>query len=78
MMNRGDVFAPVEIALIDYEDSVISRILIGMVMGSDYLSDVLSVKSMDEADAMDSLSRGDCAAVIILPEGFLDNIFYGR
>ncbi len=78
MMNRGDVFAPVEIALIDYEDSVISRILIGMVMSSDYLSDVLSVKSMDEADAIDSLSRGDCAAVIVLPEGFLDNIFYGK
>lgn len=78
MMNRGDVFAPVEIALIDYEDSVISRILIGMVMSSDYLSDVLAVKSMDEAEAMVALRRGDCAAVIVLPEGFLDNIFYGK
>ena len=76
--GQREVFTPAEIALVDYEDSVISRILIGMVMGSDYLSDVLSVKNMDEDKAMDALGRGDCAAVIVLPEGFLDNIFYGK
>ena len=77
-MSSGEVYTPIEVALIDYEDSVISRILIGMVKGSDYISNVLSVKNMDEDDAMEALRRGECAAVIVLPEGFLDNIFYGR
>lgn len=77
-MSGDEAYSPVEIAIIDHEDSVISRILIGMVMGSDYLSDVLSVENMNEDEAMDALSRGDCAAVIVLPEGFLDNIFYGK
>jgi len=77
IIRSGEVYTPAEIAVVDHEDSVISRILIGIVKGSDYIKDLLVVKNMDEDDAMGALASGDCAAVVVLPEDFMDDILHG-
>ncbi|MEA4964258.1 MAG: ABC transporter permease [Oscillospiraceae bacterium] len=73
--GAGDPYTPVTVAVVDREDSAASRILLHAV--GDGIAPLLTVARMEESAAMTALQDGSCAAVILLPEGFLDNIYTG-
>ncbi len=75
--RSASVYTPVRVAVIDHEDSVFSRILIGFAAGTEEVSRLLSCEIMEESDAMDALLRGDAAAVVELPSGFLSDMTSG-
>lgn len=70
--------SPLKAAVVDNEDSVFSRILVRAVGQTEAVSSLLSVETMQEAEAMEALRAGECAAVILLPEGFVEDILRGR
>jgi len=73
-----DVFTPVKTAVVDGEDSLMSRMIINAVAGMDYISELMDVSLYDMDEAMDGLRDGELAAVIILPEGTMSGIMSGK
>ncbi len=76
--GAGSGFSPVKTAVVDGEDSILSRIVIRTVAGMDYISDLIEVSLCPEEDAMDGLRNGEYAAVILLPEGTMNGILSGQ
>jgi hypothetical protein len=74
----GSGFSPVKTAVVDGENSSLSRIVLRMVAGTDYISELLDVTVCPEEEAMAGLETGDYAAVILLPKGTMDGILSGR
>jgi len=68
----------VNVALVDTEDSVLSRISVNMVSGQSYMSSLMNIESTDLDTAKAGLSNGDYGAIIILPEGYMDSIMHGK
>ena len=69
--------APVKVALVDQEDSVLSRISITMVTGQDYVSSLMRVEVVDDDTARKGLASGKFAAAVILPENYMSSIMHG-
>ncbi len=69
--------AAIKVAVADNEGSVISRILINAVKSTDYISKLLQVEQMDEAEAVDSVKNGSINAAVVLPENYLSDVMYG-
>lgn len=72
------VYTPVKAAVVDSEDSVLSRMLIHGVAKTDYIDQLLDVVSCDMDEALAGLKSGELSAVIELPAGFLDAILTGE
>ena len=70
--------APVKVALVDKEDSVLSRISITMVTGQDYVSSLMNLEVVDEPSAMKGLSSGKFSAAVILPDNYMECIMQGK
>lgn len=70
--------APVNVALVDEEDSLISRIAVNMVESQGFIASLLSFDRADEEEALEGISNGTYAAAIILPEGYTDAIMSGE
>lgn len=68
-----DVFTPVKVAVVDDDDSLYSRIIINMVKNLGYISNLLELERVD-ADDPEALTEQGYAAVIVLPQGYLDDI----
>ncbi|MBQ8250146.1 MAG: ABC transporter permease [Clostridia bacterium] len=73
--SKGDI---IKVAIVDNEDSVISRILINTISEMDYIRSMISVEQTDEESAMEAVKSGECTAAIILPENFISDIARGR
>lgn len=67
-----------EIAVVDKENSMLSRMLIGFVENSEFAAPLFQVTKAKEKEAMRRFAEGTCSAVIVLPEGFLEDISHGR
>ena len=67
-----------EIAVVDKENSVLSRMLIGFVENSEFAAPLFQVTKAKEKEAMRRFAEGSCSAVIVLPENFIEDISYGR
>lgn len=76
--GAGSGFSPVKTAVVDGEDSILSRIVISTVAGMEDISQLIEVTRCPEEEAMDGLRAGKYAAVILLPEGTVDGILSGR
>lgn len=68
----------IKVAIVDNEDSVISRILINAVKSTEYLSKILQTEKMDTENAIASTKNGETHASVILPEDFVGDILKGR
>ncbi len=77
MKGTEDVFVPVKAAVVDEEDSIASRLLINLVCGTEYISDVLEIEKRSMEDAQTALDAGEIAAIIVLPENFVGDIMGG-
>jgi hypothetical protein len=73
----GSGFSPVKTAVVDGDDSTLSRIVLRTVAGTDYISQLLDVTVCTEEEAMSGLEAGEFSAVILLPEGTVDGILHG-
>ena len=71
-------FSPVKTAVVDGENSFLSRMVIKAVTGTDYISQLIDVSLCPEEEAMDGLRSGEYAAVILLPKGTMDGILSGQ
>ena len=79
LKSAAEGSARAKLVLVDQEDSLYSRIAIATVEAQSYIDSLLEIDSADsEEEALDLLARGECAAVIILPEGYLNDIMVGR
>ena len=79
LKSASEGAARAEVVLVDYEDSLYSRIAIHTVEAQSYIDTLLHVEAADtEEEALALLNDGKCAAVIILPEGFINDISVGR
>ena len=67
-----------EIVVVDKENSMLSRMLIGFVENSEFAAPLFKVTKAKEKEAMRRFAEGTCSAVIVLPENFIEDISYGR
>lgn len=74
----SDAFKPPEVAVVDKENSLLSRMVVGFVENSDFAAPLFRVSSVKEKEALRRFAEGSCSAVILLPEGFVEDISYGR
>ncbi|MBR3703927.1 MAG: ABC transporter permease [Oscillospiraceae bacterium] len=77
MRGAEKVYTPVKAAVVDGEDSVLSRILIRAVAGTDHIANLLEIERCDADKAYNGLALGEFAAVIELPENFVHDILTG-
>ena len=77
MRGAEKVYTPVKAAVVDAEDSVLSRMLIRAVAGTEQISALLEIESCDADEAYSGLADGEFVAVIELPEHFIDDILVG-
>lgn len=77
MRGAEKVYTPVKVAVVDGEDSVLSRILIRAVAGTDHIANMLEIERCDADKAYGALASGEFAAVIELPENFVNDILTG-
>jgi len=76
--SAGSAFSPVKTAVVDGEDSLMSRLVVNTVAHMDYISDLMEVTVCPMEEAMEGLRDGTYAAVITLPEGVVDGILSGQ
>lgn len=67
-----------QVAIVDHEDSVWSRILIQTVGDTEYVRTLLDVETMQEEAAKQALLKGDCAAALFLPPNFVNDMAHGN
>ena len=77
MRGTAEVYTPINVAVVDGENSILSRMLIRAVAGSEYISNLLEIKRCDANRAYQGLADGVFAAVIELPENFVNDILVG-
>ncbi len=70
--------APVQVALVDEEGSAVSRFCINLVSSQSYIASLIDVSRVSRSRALKGIDDGSYAAVIILPDGYTDNIMVGR
>lgn len=73
-----DVYTPVKVAVVDGEDSVVSRMLVSMVGGMDYISGLMEIERLDMDKAQQAIDNGEIAAIIALPDNFVEDISHGK
>lgn len=70
---------PVKVALIDHEDSILSRISISMVTDQSYVSSLMELEQAEDIDeALSDMSDGKYGAVVELPDGYMEKIMHGQ
>ena len=70
---------PVDVALVDNEDSLLSRMGISMVTDQGYMSSLMTIGREANADeALKKMEAGEYGAVIDLPDGYMEKIMHGE
>ena len=70
--------APVQVAVVDEEGGLVSRFCINLVSSQSYVASLMDIDRVSRKKALAGMDDGTYAAVIILPEGYTDNIMYGH
>lgn len=78
LRNAEEVYTPVKAAVVDGEDSILSRMLIRGVADTEYVSGLMEIVTCSEERAKEGLRSGDFAAVIELPADFVGGILTGE
>ena len=67
---------PIRFALVDQEDSLLSRIAIHVVMDLPGIQVSLRIDRVDEETAREGIRSGDYVGAMILPDGFTDHVLH--
>ena len=78
LRGSQSIYTPVSVALVDQEDSLLSRIAINLVSNQSYMSSLLSIEKTDSQQALEGLYNGSYAAIVQLPEGYITDITSGQ
>ena len=79
LKSASEGAARAAVVLVDLEDSFYSRIAVSTVESQSYINSLLQFEFADsEEEALAMLRAGQCAAVIVLPEGYLQSIMTGN
>ena len=73
-----DVYHPLKVAVVDGEDTLVSRMLISAVGNMDYISGLMEAEPFGMDAAQNAMQRGEIAAIIALPENFSGDISAGK
>ena len=69
---------PVQVAVVDEEGGLLSRFCINLVSSQSYIASLMDVTQLNKKQAVSGLDQGRFAAVIILPNGYTDQIMTGK
>ena len=78
MRGASEGASPVQVAVVDEEGGLVSRFCINLVSSQSYIASLMDVERVSRRKALNGIEDGTYAAVIILPDGYTDNIMYGR
>lgn len=78
MRGASESAAPVQVAVVDEEGGLVSRFCINLVSSQSYIASLLDIDRVSRRKALNGLEDGTYAAVILLPEGYTDDIMYGQ
>ena len=67
---------PIRFALVDLEDSLMSRMAVHVVMQLPGIQVSLDIDRTDEATARKGVAEGDYVGALILPDGFTDEVLH--
>ncbi len=67
---------PIRFALVDLEDSLLSRVAVHVVMQLPGIQVSLDVDKTDEKTARDGVANGEYVGALILPDGFTDKVLH--
>ena len=77
MRGVEQVYTPARVAVVDQEDSTLSRMMIRAFAGTDQISALLKLERCDADEAYEGLAAGEFAAVIEMPQNFVNDILGG-
>lgn len=77
-LGSGRQAAPAAVALVDEEDSFRSRVALNTVFHQEYISSIMTIQEEStREEALEKMESGCYGAVIVLPEGFLEDFMHG-
>lgn len=75
-MERAQGPEPINAAVVDNEDSMISRILIQSFNDNKSFSGYIRLQNYSEEEAEEKLKKGEITAIIRIPRGFTESVYY--
>lgn len=69
---------PIQVAVVDEEGGMVSRFCINLVSSQSYIASLMDATVVKKNQAISGLDQGRFAAVIILPNGYTDQIMTGK
>lgn len=76
MMEREADISPMRVAVVDKENSTLSRMLIKNFKDNRSFSNMIDMKFMGEEEAEESFEKNELTGIIIIPEGFSRSLIY--
>jgi ABC-type Na+ efflux pump permease subunit len=76
MMEREADISPMKVAVVDKENSTLSRMLIKNFKDNRSFSNMVDMKFMEDYEAEESFERNELTGIIIIPEGFSRSLIY--
>lgn len=78
MHSAGEGSAPIQVAVVDEEGGIISRMAVNLVSTQGFIASLMDMKQTKRSSAMAGLEEGRYQAVIILPAGYIDQVRFGN
>lgn len=75
-MERAQGPEPIDAAVVDNEDSIISRILIQSFNDNKSFTGFIRLHNYSEQDAEEKFKKGQVTAIIRIPHGFIKSVYY--
>lgn len=76
MMNREADITPMNVAVVDKENSMVSRMLISNFKGNRSFSKMVNIQTMDEQEAKERFNQNQLVGIITIPEDFSKSLMY--
>ncbi|MGE5329145.1 MAG: ABC transporter permease [Deltaproteobacteria bacterium] len=78
IFEKNIFIKPFSINVVDYDNSIGSRMAISSLNSEGYISRAAEVTVLDEKQAMKQLNEGKSACVVIIPQGFSQSLYLGN
>lgn len=75
-MDREQSIEPMTLAVVDRENSVMTKMLIENFKGDKSFSDFINISVYSESEANERFKKGELTGILELPEGFSKSIYY--
>lgn len=76
MMEREADISPMKVAIVDKENSTLSRMLIKNFKDNRSFSNMVEMKIMEDYKAEESFERNELTGIIVIPDGFSRSLIY--